>query len=101
MSSTYCTTHKKICSSSTCRKGSLHIDNVIEEHQHDDIFIADLYLPQKLIRHRIVRGGGTPPQLQFLTQWKDGWTSDISLAKHITRKHPTEDLFFCSYKDCW
>ena len=74
-----------------------------KEHKHDkrDMFIADLYLPQKLIRHRIVRGGGTPPQLQFLTQWQDGWTSDISLAKNVIRKHPTEDLWLVAYKDSW
>ena len=108
MLSTYCTTHQQICfggnsTSYTCRKGSLHINNVIEEHKHDtnDMFIADFYLPHKLLRHRIVRGGGPPPQLQFLTQWQDGWTSDRSLAKNVIRKHPTEDLWLVAYKDSW
>jgi hypothetical protein len=64
--------------------------------------MVDFYIPKEIDRHRIARGGGTPPQLQFLVQWNEGWTNDVTLAKRIIKKHPVEkDLYFVEYKPSW
>jgi hypothetical protein len=63
--------------------------------------IADLYVPSHITKHRIVTGGRTPKQLQFLTEWHPGWTADISLAKSVIRKHPIESVYFVNYKPSW
>ena len=95
----WCIAHRKQCfeggsSSSSCKR----------HNEHDGantMIIADHYIPNKLIKHRIVRGGSTPPQIQFLTEWENGWTSDITLAQNVIRKHPHEDLWFVSYRASW
>jgi hypothetical protein len=65
------------------------------------MLIADLYLPSHIRNHRIVRGGRTAAQIQFLVEWRPGWTSDISLAQKVIRKHASEDLWLVEYRPSW
>jgi hypothetical protein len=123
----YCTTHRRNCFagtslSSSCRRDSRVIEackNVDEdetgEYDNEDtpdtmrieqeekvmMAIADLYVPSHLTKHRIVRRGRGPIQLQFMVEWHPGWTSDRSLARSVIRKHPSEDLFFVEYRSSW
>ena len=65
-------------------------------------YMVDFYIPDQIVDHRVVRGGGSPPQLQFLVEWKDGWTEDKKLAKHILKRHHLENtLFFVKFKKSW
>ena len=62
-------------------------------------YMVDFYIPDQIVDHRVVRGGGSPPQLQLLVEWKDGWTEDNKLAKHILKRHHLENtLFFVKFK---
>ena len=119
----YCSTHARNCFagsslSSSCRRSS-EFDFEIgtgsddgkdaaseEERKHDRkarpaMLIADLFVPSHINNHRIVRGGRTPAQIQFLVEWLPGWTSDESLAQKVVRKHPNEDLWFVQYRTSW
>ena len=76
------------------------------EHKQDEkarpgMLIADLYVPSYLRKHRIVRGGRTAAQIQFLVEWENGWTADKSLALKVIRKHVSADLWFVQYKSSW
>ena len=119
----YCSTHARNCFagsslSSSCRRSS-EFDFEVgtgsddgkdaaseEERKHDRkarpaMLIADLFVPSHINNHRIVRGGRTPAQIQFLVEWLPGWTSDESLAQKVVRKHPNEDLWFVQYRTSW
>ena len=47
-----------------------------EQKEGQGMLIADLYVPSCIHNHRIVRGGRTPAQIQFLVEWLPGWTAD-------------------------
>jgi hypothetical protein len=52
-------------------------------------------------KHKVVKGGQTPPQLQFLVRWQDGYTTNKHLGS-VIHKHPTEiGLYFIKYKPSW
>jgi hypothetical protein len=72
-----------------------------DQQPRPDMMIADLYIPSHIHNHRIVRGGRTPAQIQFLVEWKNGWTADRLLAQNILRKHASSDLWFVNYKSSW
>ena len=122
-----CTTHKRNCFKgsslgSSCRRGNrVEFDFDASESADEDeageygdedvpetkenkqeekagMVIADLYVPSHITKHRIVRGGRGPIQLQFMVDWHPGWTSDRSLAQSVIRKHPSEDLYFVKYR---
>ena len=72
------------------------------EEKKEKMSIADLYVPSHITKHRILTRGRSPKQLQFLTEWHPGWTTDKSLAKSVIRKHPKEDnLYYVTYKASW
>ena len=83
-------------------------DEVLETLAHKQdrktrtgMLIADLYVPSHIHSHRIVRGGRTAAQIQFLVEWFPGWTADKSLAQTVIRKHASEDLWFVRYRSSW
>ena len=65
------------------------------------MLIADLYVPSHIHNHRVVRGGRTPAQIQFLVEWCPGSTADQSLAQKVIRKHASEELWFVQYRSSW
>ena len=117
----YCTTHARNCfaggsSSSSCRHGNPSSEFDFETGTGSDdgkdkapeerktgpaMVIADLFVPSHITNHRIVRGGRTPAQIQFLVEWLPGWTADKSLAQEVIRKHPSEDVWFVQYRSSW
>ena len=90
----YCYTHHKQCfdgaTSTSCRRESL-----------SNTIIVDFYIPKHIIEHRIVRGGGSAPQLQFKVEWKKGWTENKKLGK-VIRAHPIQQgLYLVQYTPSW
>jgi hypothetical protein len=78
--------------------GDEDLPETIENKQEEKagMIIADLYMPSHITKHRIVRAGRGPIQLQFMVEWHPGWTSDIALAHSVIRKHSSEALVLSS-----
>ena len=72
-----------------------------DKKEGQGMLIADLYVPSCIHNHRIVRGGRTPAQIQFLVEWLPGWTADKTLAQKVIRKHLDQDLWFVQYSKSW
>ena len=95
----YCVVHQKNCfdhsSSTSCRR-----QNEFTEKK-SNTNIADFYVPEKIVSHRVVKGGGSAPQLQFRVEWKPGWTENKKLGK-VIRSHPLQkSLFLIDYTPSW
>ena len=117
----YCVIHRKGCfqaasTSSSCRRHQNSEEDMDDEFDQEGqdlnlkkgtgkeerkIHIADYYQPTAIQKHKVVKGGKTPPQLQFLVRWQDGYTTNKHLGS-VIHKHPTEiGLYFIKYKPSW
>ena len=99
----YCVVHRKGCfqaasTSSSCRRhqnSEEDIDDEFDQEAQDvnlkkgtgkeerKMHIADYYQPTAIEKHKVVKGGKTPPQLQFLVRWQDGYTTNKHLGSVI------------------